>query len=266
MNTTHHLSTPLCIGAAQSPSVPGDVARNVTTHLAFVRAAVHHGVQVLVFPELSLTGYEPALLAANVLDADHPALAPLRQAAHDHGIALVVGAPVAPVAEGALPAIGAWVLGADGSAALYRKRHLHASEEAFASAGAEDAQVHLLAGEPTAMAVCADLTHAEHAQAAQGAGAALYAAGALISAAGYGPESEMLHRYAREHGMAVLLANYSGASGGYQSAGRSAVWEPGGRCVVAAPGSAPCLVWASRGDLGWSGGVVDVDLLQPAVA
>ena len=255
-----HLSTPLRIAAAQSPSVPGDVARNVVTHLAFVRAAVLQGVQVLVFPELSLTGYEPAALAANVLHADHGALAPLRQAARDHGMAIVVGGPAAPVVDGALPAIGAWVLAPDGSAALYRKRHLHASEETFASAGTEDAQVHLLAGEPTAIAVCADITHPEHAQAAHSAGAALYAAGAVISARGYGPESELLHGYARDHGMAVLLANFSGSTGGYVSAGRSAVWEPGGRCVVAAPGDAPCLVWAARGDMGWSGGVFDVDL------
>ena len=164
------VSTPLRIAAAQSPSVPGDVARNVLTHLAFVRVAASEGVQVLLFPELSLTGYEPTVLAANVLDADHAALAPLRQAARDQGMAIVVGGPAASVQAGALPAIGAWVLAPDGSVALYRKRHLHASEERFASAGTHDAQVHLLAGEPTGMAVCADITHPEHARAAHGAG------------------------------------------------------------------------------------------------
>nr|WP_296015549.1 carbon-nitrogen hydrolase family protein [uncultured Acidovorax sp.] len=252
------LSTPLRVAAAQSPSAPGDVERNVQTHLAFVRAAVYERVQVLVFPELSLTGYEPHLLAAHVLHPDHPALAPLRQAARDHGMVLVVGGPAAPVVEGTAPAIGAWVLGPDGSVALYRKRHLHDSEAQFASAGTEDAQVQLLAGEPTGMAVCADITHPEHAQAAHDAGAALYAAGALISQKGYGPESAMLQGYARNHDMAVLLANYSGETGGYVSAGKSAFWAPGGRCVVAAQGDAPCMVWAARGDSGWTGAVVEL--------
>lgn len=259
-------STPLRIAAAQSPSVPADVARNVQTHLAFVRVAARHGVQVLVFPELSLTGYEPPALAAHVLHADHEALAPLRQAARDHGMALVVGGPAAPVQGGAHPAIGAWVLCADGGATLYRKRHLHASEETFASPGADDAQVCLLAGEPIGMAVCADITHAEHASAAQAAGATVYAAGALISHRGYGPESALLQGYARDHGMGVLLANYSGPSGGYESAGRSAFWEAGGRCVAAAGDDAPCLVWAARGDSGWGGGVVAVDVQHLAAA
>ncbi|MBT9513413.1 MAG: carbon-nitrogen hydrolase family protein [Acidovorax sp.] len=254
------LSTPLRVAAAQSPSAPGNLERNVQTHLAFVRAAVLEHVQVLVFPELSLTGYEPALMANNLLPADHPALAALGQAAQSHGITLVVGAPAAPVVQGTLPAIGAWVLGADGSMALYRKRHLHTSEEQFASAGTDDAQVHLLAGEPTGLAVCADITHPAHAQAARSAGAALYAAGVLISEKAYQAESALLQGYARDHDMAVLLANYSGPSGGYASAGRSAFWAPGGHCVVAALADAPCLVWAERGDSGWAGGVVGLNL------
>lgn len=252
------LSTPLRVAAAQSPSAPGDLESNVQTHLAFVRAAVHERVQVLLFPELSLTGYEPSLVAAHVLAADHPALAPLREAARHHCITLVVGAPAAPAVEGALPAIGAWVLGADGSVALYRKRHLHLGEEQFASAGTEDAQVLLLSGEPTALAVCADITRPEHAQAASDEGASLYAAGVLISEKAYDAESALLQGYARDHGMAVLAANYSGPTGGYVSAGRSAFWAPGGDCVAVAPAAGPCLVWAARGDSGWTGGVVEL--------
>ena len=171
-----------------------------------------------------------------------------------------MGAPGAPVVAGEMPANGAWVLGADGSVALYRKRHLHDSEEQFASAGTDDAQVQLVAGEPTALAVCADITHSEHAQAARGAGAALYAAGVLISEKAYAAESAMLEGYARDHDMAVLAANYSGTSGGYVSAGRSAFWAPGGRCVVAAPGDAPCIVWAQRSDSGWAGGVLSLSV------
>lgn len=59
------------IAAAQSISVPQDVAANVQEHLRLIHAAARHGVQWLVFPELSLTGYELAALPGLVLHAEH---------------------------------------------------------------------------------------------------------------------------------------------------------------------------------------------------
>lgn len=248
-------------------SVPGDVPANVQSHLAMVQAAASQGVQLLVFPELSLTGYEPDLLAGHVLDADDAVLAPLRDAARAAGMAVVVGAPVAPLVPGGKPAIGAMTFHADGRATLYRKRYLHAGEEAFASAGAEDFQVLPFSGQPTALAVCADTTHPEHARDARQGGASLYACGSVISQGSYARESGQLQGYAAEWGLAVLLANHGAPTGGYPCAGRSAFWAPGGECVVAAPGTGACLVIASQegpgdaadgGGAAWQGRVIDL--------
>lgn len=57
------------LAAAQSISLPGDIEVNVREHLRFITAAHAAGVQVLVFPELSLTGYELPLLQRCLL---HP--------------------------------------------------------------------------------------------------------------------------------------------------------------------------------------------------
>lgn len=247
-----------CIAAAQSISQPGQVQANVQSHLAMVHAAARHGVRLLVFPELSLTGYEPALVAGLVLDAGDAVLAPLRDAARATGMALVVGAPVAPVTPGGKPAIGVWVFEADGSTALYRKRYLHPGEEQFASAGSEDFHVRPLAGQPTALAVCADTTHPEHARAAMGGGARLYACGSVISEGGYLKDSSQLQGYAADLGLAVLMANHGAPTGGYACAGRSAFWAPGGDQVVAAPGVGACLVLASSQGGAWQGQVVPV--------
>jgi len=67
----------LIIAAAQSASVSGDVPANLTHHLAFCAVAAAHGVQLLVFPELSLTGYEPAIARSNAIGADDSRLYPL---------------------------------------------------------------------------------------------------------------------------------------------------------------------------------------------
>ena len=57
-------------------------------------AAAKHGVAVLVFPELSLTGYERELAAELAMTAADSRLTPLLSLARQHRIAAVVGAPL----------------------------------------------------------------------------------------------------------------------------------------------------------------------------
>lgn len=49
------------LSAAQLAAEPGDVARNVRVHVAAVEVAVSQRSDLVLFPELSLTGYEPKL-------------------------------------------------------------------------------------------------------------------------------------------------------------------------------------------------------------
>lgn len=228
--------------AAQYASVPLDIAANITHHLAFVDAAREAGVQLLVFPELSLCGYELAGMAACALKADDARLAPLRERATSAGMTIVVGAPLANA--DALPAIGALTFHADGRTSSYRKHFLHAGEEQHVTAGSAISQLHDVRGTQVALAICADTGQQQHAHAAAVAGAELYAAGSLMSAGGYDKDTAQLAGYAKLFGMGVLMANHAHASGGYQSAGRSAIWARGGELIVAAPGPGEMLVIA----------------------
>lgn len=54
------------VGMAQMEPVLGDVEANVSSHLAWARRALRQGVDLLVFPELSLTGYLLQDLVAEV--------------------------------------------------------------------------------------------------------------------------------------------------------------------------------------------------------
>ncbi|MEO4048252.1 carbon-nitrogen hydrolase family protein [Pseudomonas sp. CAU 1711] len=224
----------LCIAAAQSISSPGDLAANIERHCAFAHSAAAAGVELLLFPELSLSGYEPDLVAECVVDPAGDALEPLRILARRHNMVLILGAPLASADE--RPHIGAIVLFADGSHATYHKRHLHSGEERWASPGSADAASFPLHDQRFALAICADTGHAEHAAAAAATGASLYLAGVLISERGYAVDSDQLQGYASTHGYGVLMANHGGPSGGYMSAGRSAFWSPEGQLIGATPG------------------------------
>jgi predicted amidohydrolase len=153
--------------------------------------------------------------------------------------------------------IGALVLGADGSLGVYSKQHLHAGEE-VAFAPGYGGKTLLVGADTVALAVCADFTHASHAAAAAQQGADVYAAGVLITEKGFGPDTALLKGYAQTHSMVVLMANHGGATGGWESAGRSAIWSAGGSLIAAAPGAGDLMVVARRDTDGWNGQIVPV--------
>lgn len=230
------------MAAAQSISVPLDVVANVRNHLRFVEVAAQHGVQWLLFPELSLTGYELAAMPDLVLHADHALLAPLREAAQRTGMAITVGAPV--YSGSALPCIGAITLRPDSQHSVYAKHHLHGTETQFATAGSAPLGLQEWNSHTVASAICADTNHPSHAAQAAAAGACVYAAGILTSANGYAAEAPLWARYAREQAMTVVIANHGGPSGGYLSAGRSGIWGSDGALIAEAAGTGDWLVVA----------------------
>ncbi|MBN2977199.1 carbon-nitrogen hydrolase family protein [Pseudomonas lactucae] len=246
--------TALTLAAAQSISIAGDVPANIQRHLAFMRVAAEHGVQLLVFPELSLTGYEPSLAAELAIAPDDALLAPLREMARELRLTAVVGMPIRLAPDSAV-LIGALVLGADGALALYTKQHLHDGEELAFVAGQGGAALEW-GNDRIALAVCADFVHASHPRAAARARANVYAAGVLISEGGYAADSALLQGYAAEHCMLVLMANHGGPSGGWACAGRSAIWAADGSLLAAAPGVGDVLVIARRDSGVWAGQVV----------
>ena len=248
--------TPFVIAAAQSISVAGDLAANIFRHQHFMRVAAQHGVQLLVFPELSLTGYERGLAAELAIVPDADVLQPLRDVAREVGVISVVGMPIRLSDESPV-LIGALVLGADGSLGVYSKQHLHPGEEVAFATGTGGPML-TIAGDTVALAVCADFSHASHAAAAAEQGADVYAAGVLITENGYAPDTALLQGYASTHSMMVLMANHGGATGGWESAGRSAIWASDGSLIAAASGAGNVLVIARRGSGAWNGAALDV--------
>jgi predicted amidohydrolase len=78
------MQQPLTVSLAQCDAVLGDVAANLDAHLAAIERARADGAGLVVFPELSLTGYSLRDLTRDVaLSADDERLAPLREASRE---------------------------------------------------------------------------------------------------------------------------------------------------------------------------------------
>ena len=80
------------IAAAQVPSIRGDLRGNIEKHLDVITSAARQGVSVLVFPELSLIGYEPEIAKDLELDPDDARLAPIALLAQQNRMQVVAGA------------------------------------------------------------------------------------------------------------------------------------------------------------------------------
>ncbi len=230
----------LRIGAAQAYAVAGDLAANLARHGDFIDAAVAAGVELLVFPELSLSAYDLPALADAALGSDDERLAPLGERAARHNITIVAGAPLRN--PGGLPFIGAIAFQPDGSRTVYRKHFLYPGEEQFVTPGAALSRIIDVRGVPVALAICFDTSNQQHPHAAVMAGATLYVAGSAITEAAYANESNLLSGYAKLFSLGIVLANHAHATGGHASAGGSAIWLPDGQLLVAAPGTGECLV------------------------
>jgi NAD+ synthase (glutamine-hydrolysing) len=84
----------LTVGMAQIEPKIGDVAANLEIHLEQIKAAKSYGVDLLLFPELSLTGYNLQDLVYEVATRpteDDPNFRQLLEASADHRMDLMVG-------------------------------------------------------------------------------------------------------------------------------------------------------------------------------
>ncbi|KAA0018837.1 carbon-nitrogen hydrolase family protein [Salinicola corii] len=237
----------LTIGLAQIGSLAGDVGANLSRHLLVVNRAAAAGVGVLIFPELSLTGYEPALAAKLALSPTDPRLAPLVESAKRHGLHVVAGLPLTGVER---PRVGALVISSNGEVSTYAKRYLHVGEEATFEPGEENCLLDI-GEERVAIAICADTNAPEHAEHCAALGATVYLAGVLITAGGYAADTAQLARTAARHDLLVGMANHNAASGGMMAIGKSGFWTAAGALTVAADSDA--LVIATRRPEGWRG-------------
>ncbi|MER5889285.1 carbon-nitrogen hydrolase family protein [Streptomyces sp. NPDC001941] len=241
---------PLRVAVAQTEARPGDVAHNAADAAATIVRAADLGARVVLFPELSLTGYEPGWLKSampgGALAPEGPALEPVREACRATGVTAVVGAPTP---AGARSAISAVAVGADGGVlADYRKSRLEEHERELFDPGTA---CHTLDvdGWRLALGICYDASFPELARAAALSGADAYlCGGAFVRGDSDHRRSVYFPARALENTFFVLFANFAGRQGPWEFCGRSAVYGPDGRALAQAGPDAAELVVADLDD------------------
>ncbi len=218
---------PLTVAATQPVCVPYDVAANASTHADVVRAA---RARVVVFPEMSLTGYH---LDAVAVALDDVALAPLIEACGSTGALALAGAPIRD--EAGQEFIATLRVDGAGVRVAYRKTWV-ADREAARFVPGEGPTVLEVDGWRLGMGICRDTGAAQHTVGTAALGVDAYVAG-LAHRPEELPEQEaravVIARTCRAY---VVFASFAGPTGDVftETAGSSAIWSPGGLIVARA--------------------------------
>ncbi|QMU78737.1 carbon-nitrogen hydrolase family protein [Streptacidiphilus sp. PB12-B1b] len=239
----------LTVTAAQAACAPLDVAANAATAAALLRRAADRGADLVVLPELFLTGYELPAVAADpdrlAPAADDPRLDALAAACAQTRTAVVVGTPARDADTGALH-ISALVLDRTGRpAARYDKQHATPAERAAGFAPGSRGCTLTLDGWRLGLGICWDSGFPEHARAAALDGCDAYLVGAMFGRGGGARQRAVVFpARALDNTCYTVLANHSGRSGPYQGCGGSAVWGPDGGLLADAGSDDPGLATA----------------------
>jgi len=220
-------SRPLTLAVAQPRCTRGDVLGTAREHAELI---VRARARVVMFPELSLTGYE---LDAPVVEPDDPAVAILVAACRDTGSVALVGAPVSGAA-GARH-IGVLRVDAAGAAVAYRKSFLGGAEPTRFTPGTGAVALDV-DGWRIGLGVCKDTGVERHVRETAALGVDLYLAGLVDHVGDRAVQTTRAGRIARACAAHVGFASFAGATGGgYDAtAGRSSIWSPAGELLAGA--------------------------------
>ncbi|MGY1843983.1 carbon-nitrogen hydrolase family protein [Modestobacter sp. SYSU DS0875] len=224
----------MLLALAQTASRPGDVAANLVAHEDRIAEAGAAGAQLVVFPELSLTGYELDLVADRAdlwFTPDDARLAPLRAACARAGLTAVVGAPLR---EDGARLLGALVIAPDRPVTGYGKRRLFGPEQEVFQSGRQPVVLEV-AHRRLALGICADLGDTGQAREA-GTTADAWVLGVLASTDGWATDAARAGAAATRYGITVAFANHARPSGAHDADGDSGVWTADGAVRTAGPG------------------------------
>ena len=237
----------LRIGLVQMRCEKAAVTSNLEGISRHLKEAVAHGVQILAFPEMSITGYaDPNRYPEAVIQLDGPEVGRLLEITAGHQVTVLVG--LIEANAGGKPFITQIVVCDGVLAGAYRKVTIKDEEAEWFAPGS--AVPVFQSGDLTyGLAICADIgnstLYADLAQQGVQIVFELAAPGLYGDQAARNWQSGFvwwreecetyLSVYAREHDMWIAVATQAGRTVDEDFPGGGFVYAPGGRCVFATP-------------------------------
>jgi predicted amidohydrolase len=209
----------ICV--AQTRPIKGDIQKNIENHKKLINIAVSCGADIVVFPELSLTGYEPELSKELATNQDDSRFDDFQKISDASQITIGVGVPTK---NNAGICISMVLFQQHKARQTYSKKYLHSDEEEFFISG--QSSVGLIGNKTNiALAICYELSVPEHSENAFKSGAEIYLASVAKSVSGVDKAIKSLSDIGNKYSMTVLMSNCVGQSDGYECGGKTSIWN-----------------------------------------
>lgn len=215
------------IGLAQIESRKGNIQENIEKHLNWIDRAIAEKAHLIVFPELSLTGYEPELAKDLAIDRNDSRLEVFQDISDANNIAIAIGVPSRSNSE---ILISMLFFQPESDRELYSKQILHADELPYFTVGNEQ-YIHTLKNKKIVPAICYESLQDKHVDNAIALGAEIYLAS--VAKSQKGTERAYVHfsYTAQKYSIPILMVNSIGLCDTFLGAGQSTVWNKKGRVL-----------------------------------
>lgn len=212
---------------AQIKPERGNIQSNIEYHKQWIAAAIAKGANCVVFPELSLTAYEPTLAHKLATTQEDRRLDEFQYISNLHNVVLAIGLPTHSTTGICISMI---IFQPHTPRQTYSKQKLHADETPYFTQGREQIIVRVQ-NTNIAPAICYESLQNNHIARAIECGANLYMASVAKPQAGIQKAFEYYPRMARLHSIPIVMCNSVGYCDTFQSAGQSALWNANGMCI-----------------------------------
>lgn len=216
----------ICI--AQTTSEKGNVQRNFENHLEFVERAIKLNADLIIFPELSITSYEPDLAKELATEIKSNIFDPFQDLSDLNQITIGIGMPTKAI-DGIN--ISMVIFQHKKERIAYSKQMLHSDELPYFVCGNNQTILNINETK-IAIGICYETLQREHFINAKNQGAEIYIASVAKPKGGIEQAYRHFSKIANEFNTPVLMSNCVGYCDNFMSVGQSAVWSKNGDLVA----------------------------------
>lgn len=215
----------ICI--AQTKSEKGNIQKNIENHLEFIERAIKLKADLIFFPELSITNYEPDLAKELASDIENNAFTPFQEISNTNEITIGIGMPIK--ATNGIN-ISMLIFQPNKERIVYSKQMFHSDELPYFVCGKNQTFL-TINGVKIAIGICYETLQREHFLNAKDQGTDIYIASVAKPNGGIEKAYKHFPQIADEFNTPILMSNCVGHCDNFMSVGQSAIWNRKGELI-----------------------------------